>query len=63
MMLLAEGFEITAMSTASSRATPGLRFVTEKIPSECIVTETIDAGINEKVIDGLTDALTSTYLQ
>ena len=60
--LVSYGFESDVIAAASSRGMPGFRFVSENIPGECQVPDTIRAGIDKKVMDdiiaGLTEPLT-----
>jgi hypothetical protein len=49
------------MSAASNKGMPAIRIISESIPSECIVEQQIEAGINavlENIIAGLTRPLT-----
>jgi hypothetical protein len=54
--LVNKGFINDAQSAASSRGWPFLRFVVDTVPSECSVTEEIDASL-EKVMDDIVAGL------
>ena len=56
--ILAEGFEHDLMSAASSRGMPGLRYVIETIPGECIDLDLIRTKITDQVMDDIVAALT-----
>jgi hypothetical protein len=59
--LINKGFMSDAQSAASSRGWPSLRFAAETVPSECSVTERIDASLEEAmdaIIAGLSKPLT-----
>jgi hypothetical protein len=60
--LINRGFLNDAQSAASSRGWPSLRFVAETVPSECSVTDEIDAALEavmDEIVAGLTKPLTS----
>jgi hypothetical protein len=59
--LVNKGFMHDFMSAASGKGLPAIRFIAESIPSECVVEEQIEAGINaelENIIAALTRPLT-----
>ncbi len=59
--LVNKGFVSDAQSAASSRGWPGLRIVAEVVPSECSVTERIDAALDAvmgAIVRGLSKPLT-----
>jgi hypothetical protein len=62
-MIVAEGFENDAMSAASSRGMPGIRFISESVPGECTSRSKIEAEINERVIGDIISALTRPLTQ
>ena len=60
--LVNKGFLHDAMSAASSKGMPGIRIVAESIPSECVIEEQLDIGIEaelENIIAALTKPLTA----
>jgi hypothetical protein len=61
VMLCKDGFLNDALSAVSSKGMPHLRVIPETIPSECTVTEQIEAGIDaifDKIVAALTSPLT-----
>ena len=59
--LINKGFMSDARSAASSRGWPGIRFVSETVPSECNVMEEIEAALDEAmgaILSGLSRPLT-----
>ena len=62
MGLFNEYFIRDAKSAASSQGMPGIRIISETVPSECSVAEEIEAGVSavvDDIIAGLTKPLTS----
>jgi hypothetical protein len=60
--LINKGFMNDAQSAASSKGWPGLRFVSERVPSECSVTEQIDAALDDAmdaIVAGLCEPLSA----
>jgi hypothetical protein len=49
--LVNEGFVHDARSAAAGKGMPGTRFVLQKVPCECTVTEKIEAGVSEAMGD------------
>jgi len=63
LAVIDKDFRHDLISAASSRGMPGLRFVVENVPGECVIEHIIDAQIDERVINEVIEALTKALTE